>query len=223
METAKTRSGSKQTVGEMSKAELISIIGECLKPVNETVSALRKEVAKLTSDVEDLTREVASKDTLISKMEVRLEECEQYARRNCLRIFGLPEKPKEDTNKLVLDVAKKIGANIAESQIDRSHRVGKIGSKPRPVIVKFIGYTPRRAMFTNKKSLKGSGITIREDLTKQRLDLLKQAAEFFEEKNVWTQDEVIKVKIHGVERPIRLKCEDELLSARIKYHRPNNQ
>ncbi|KAK3917579.1 Protein unc-13-like protein C [Frankliniella fusca] len=211
------KADNKQTVGEMSKSELISLIGDCLKPVNETVQSLKNEVSKLTNDVARLTSEIVSKDAVIAEMKSRLEECEQYARRNCLRIFGLPEKPNEKTDELVVDLAVKLGINISETQIDRSHRVGKPGTKPRPIIVKFIGYATRKAVFTSKKTLKGSGITIRKDLTRQRLDLLKKTAEVFTEKNVWTQDGVILVKVPGVQRPVRLRSVKDLDSAKLKY------
>ncbi|KAK3909440.1 Protein unc-13-like protein C [Frankliniella fusca] len=220
--TSKTRSGgdaNKQTVGEMSKNDLISIITECLKPVQETVKTLKKEVEGLRDDVDHYSYQLKLKDDKISDLERRIEESEQYSRRNNLRIFGVAEGPKEDTNQVVMDVAKKIGAcSITVSQIDRSHRIGKPGSKPRPIIVKFIGYGPRRAMFSAKKALKGSGVTIREDLTKQRLDLLKQAAEAYYEKNVWTQDGVIMVKV-GDNRPIRVRSASDLESL-IEKHSP---
>ena len=41
---------------------------------------------------------------------------------------------------------------------------------PRPVIVKFTSYEPRRAVFTSKRKLKGTHIVITENLTSRRVD-----------------------------------------------------
>lgn len=166
--------------------------------------------------MESLREQVNKKDDEILELHERLDERDQYSRRNNLRIFGVAETPKEDTDKLVLDVAKKINVDIDKNQIDRSHRIGKAGSKPRPIIVKFIGYAPRKALFVSKKALKGSGITIREDLTKNRLDLMKRAVEAYSERNVWTFDGVVMVKVGDI-RPIRVKCNSDLDSLLERY------
>ncbi|XP_026289139.2 protein unc-13 homolog C-like [Frankliniella occidentalis] len=204
----------------MSQKELITLISECLKPVKTEITRLTKEVEDLQVEVLNLSKDISQKDKKIEELEGRLEEHEQYSRRNNLRIFGVTESPKENTDDLVVKVAKKINVDIDVSQIDRSHRIGKPGSNPRPIIVKFIGYGPRQAMFRAKKALKGSGITIREDLTKQRLDLLKGAAEVYFEKNVWSHDGVIMVKI-GDHRPFRLKRSSELDSLMEKHEPPS--
>ncbi|KAK3910875.1 LINE-1 retrotransposable element ORF1 protein [Frankliniella fusca] len=210
---------SKQTVAEMSKKELVQLISECLKPVQSDIKEVKDDVDSLRTDIEFLTSKLSEKDKIIEGLQRRLAEQEQYARRNNLRIFGVDEsQQKEDTDKLVMDVARRIGVQIDKSQIDRSHRLGKPGPKPRPIIVKFIGYSPRRSMFTAKKALKGSGITIREDLTRERLELLKEASEAYNQRNVWTQDGVVMVKI-GDFRPKRLKSIDEL-HALLEIHPP---
>lgn len=49
----------------------------------------------------------------------------------------------------------------------------------------------------NKRNLKGSGITVREDLTKVRHALLREAISRFGLHNVWSNDGVIIVKHQG--------------------------
>ena len=79
--------------------------------------------------------------------------------------------------------------DLSVEEIDRSHRVGRlVNDRPRPIIVKFISYRKRSEVFRNKKQLKGTGITVREDLTKRRHNLLKQCIEKHGVTNVWTLD-----------------------------------
>ncbi|KAF0312610.1 hypothetical protein FJT64_016650 [Amphibalanus amphitrite] len=54
----------------------------------------------------------------------RLNELEQYSRRLCLNVSGVPEAPGEDTNQIVTDLAKMAGVNVAPRDLDVSHRVG---------------------------------------------------------------------------------------------------
>lgn len=216
------RDNNKQTdkpVGEMSQSELVSLINEALKPLKEVVCNLQKEVADLRTEVETLTSSIDDKEEVIDELRTQLEEREQYSRRNNLRIFGLKESVNENTDDLVMEVATKLNVDIDRNFIDRSHRVGKPGGKPRAVIVKFVGYAPRSKLYRSKKSLKGTGITIHEDLTKPRLNLLKRAIECYTEKSVWTHDGVIMIKI-GEARPFRVRSEKELDSL-MERHPPN--
>ena len=54
----------------------------------------------------------------------QINELEQYSRRSCLDITGVPEKPNENTTRIVLELAKAVGAEIDQGDIDVSRRVG---------------------------------------------------------------------------------------------------
>ena len=179
--------------------------------VAELKSALEKNtevIKKLELALEERDKKIAD---LESKLTVKQDDLEQYQRRQCLRIFGVPEEREEDTDVIAINVAKKIGVDLSIEDIDRSHRIGRStnGEKVRPVIVKFISYRKRSEMFHNKKLLKGSGITIREDLTKRRHDLLRKCIEKYGLKNVWTLDGVIHAKIGENKR--RITKEEDIM------------
>ena len=82
--------------------------------------------------------------------------------------------------------------------IDRSHRLGPVrgenNPKPRPVILKFCSYRFRKAVFTTKRKLKESGVSVTESLTKQRMKLLNEAQKVVSEGNSWTVNSFIFVK-----------------------------
>ena len=67
-------------------------------------------------------------------------------------------------------------------------------SKHRPIIVKFISYNDRREIFNNKKRLKGTGVSIIESLTSERMQQLKIARDQFGFKDVWSIDGRIMYK-----------------------------
>ena len=83
---------------------------------------------------------------------------------------------------------------LPRNAIDRSHRLGRAtggisgGGKPRPIILKFVSYQDRSAVFARKKQLKGTKIVITENLTKRRAELLAKARATASVKATWTAD-----------------------------------
>lgn len=107
----------------------------------------------------------------------RLNDLEQYQRRNNLRISGLPDKDgetAEDTLKSVVTLMEdKLNLTVDEEDIDIAHRLGKYnGSKSRQVIVRFVHRYTKQKVLRNAKLLKGSRMYIMEDLTRLNQEVL---------------------------------------------------
>lgn len=183
---------------------------ETLVLSDEQLKSLADQVGSYIAN--NLKERISSVETKVDHvdlaMQERTDELEQYGRANNLRIFGIEEKDKEITDKLVVDVATKLGIkDLNVKCISRSHRVGKPNSsKPRPIIVKFVSYADRKLLYEKKKMLKGTGISIGEDLTKTRLQLRQKASEAYND--VWTSDGVVMIKIGKVYH--RVKTDREL-------------
>ena len=87
-----------------------------------------------------------------------LDRREQYSRRICLLIHGLPESKNKNTYELVIDTVKeKMREEIEKDEIDRLHRLGalKNNGKSRPIVIKFVRYNTRCRFFKNRKKIKG--------------------------------------------------------------------
>ena len=93
----------------------------------EVIKDLKEEVTYFRGTVDDITAET--------------DRQEQYSRRNCLLIHGLPESKNENTDLLAMEaIETKMNIKITDNDIDRIHRIGKPknNGKPRPVIIKFV-------------------------------------------------------------------------------------
>ena len=98
---------------------------------------------------------------------------------------------KEDTDKIVIDIAEKwLDIQLDIGKIDRMHRLKVKGAQgmPHPTIVKFCNYHDQESMYRAERKLKGTRITITEHLTRRRYKLFKLAKEAFVVRNVWTLD-----------------------------------
>ena len=128
----------------------------------------------------------------IEELGLAADEAARYSRRNCLIISGIPELKKEDTDKIVIDIAKVnwLYIQLDIGKIDRTHRLKVKVSQgmPRPIMVKFCNYHDRERVYRAKRKIKGTKITITEHLTRSRYKLLKLAKEAFGVRNVWTLD-----------------------------------
>ena len=112
-------------------------------------------------------------------------------------MHGIPESNDENTADLVLKtINEKLDVEITENGIDRSRRIGrkKDGQKPRPITVKLTRYNTRKKLFASKRKLKGTGVSITENLTSKRMEQLNKAREEHGFTNIWTTDGKILFK-----------------------------
>ena len=101
---------------------------------------------------------------------LKVDELEQYDRRNSLRLsLNTKQEEVENTDKIVVN-----GVDIECSDISRSHRVGRPGSKPRPILVTFVSYRMREKLYSNRKKMV-KNTYISEDLTRYRQGLFYKA------------------------------------------------
>ena len=101
--------------------------------------------------VESLESRVGDLDKENKALRDEMDSMEQYSRRNCLVVHGVPES-KKDTGEALLEVFNdRLNVRVTPQCIDRSHRLGRqqpSTDKPRPVIVKFVSYETRRQVFS---------------------------------------------------------------------------
>lgn len=170
---------------EEKKVELTAFVNQ--KRVEDLPSSneLEKSVKEIQKHVSQLRA-----DNIMLKN--RVDDLQQYVRRQNIRIFGVPVKNQEtskDVEKLVKKLITETG--ISDFSLDRAHRIGKkkkvvnINSEEievQPIIARLTTFRDRTIFYRARKNVKetyGYGVSL--DLTKDRLDLLKQAREMVEQ------------------------------------------
>lgn len=177
--------------------EIINILKQDIQDLKQEIVTLKgskEELEVVKKEIETSRRE---NQKLVEMLNEKTDSLEQYTRRNSLRVFGVQETKQEDCEKKVLRVLKdKLQLDVLPEQIERCHRAGRFSeNKPRSIIVKFISYKDRETVFKSKRLLKNTGIVIAEDLTINRLSLLRQARDAYGDKyGVWSKDGRIIIK-----------------------------
>ena len=121
---------------------------------------------------------------------------EMRSRRKILLVHGIAEDKQENTASQVIQVLAqhlKI-PDLCVDDVSRCQRLGKISSgKPRPILLKLRDQSLKNQIWYSKASLKSTGITISEFLTKSRHETFMAARQRFGISKCWTKDGIIIV------------------------------
>lgn len=195
-------------------AAMQTMIDAALQKQNESLqtiinNAVQAAIAPLKGEIAGLKAQLKEKETEAMEMAEKIDDLEQYTRRNSLVVTGVTPLEGEDTDETMIRIAKDhLGIDIMSSDIDRSHPLGKPNdNKPRPIIVKFATYNVRRKVYKNRvnlKNVRGKKIFINEHLTKPRNEIAYKARKMVKEGKLmktWTFDGKIFLLKHGKDQP----------------------
>ena len=171
--------------------------------------------------IHDLEKSVSNLERKLAKVETDVKDQELYSRRNCLRINGLAESANEDTDTVVINLAKdKLGIQLSPGDIDRSHRLpvrtnaGNDDDQPRlpkPLLVKFTRYSMRDRVYRARSKLQENArhIFINEHLSRDRQMLFFKVRNHHSIKKAWTNDFKITALTKD-NRKVKITTENDL-------------
>ena len=168
--------------------------------INSQYESLKEKCDKLivtNQKQESVIKELKAQSTTLKrsneKEKEKVDALEQYGHRQNLEIVGVPLKEGENTNEIVIKVAKMLNVSLSSDQISTSHRL-QTRLKPKnsepaaspPIIVRFLSRDVRNLLYANRKlartanlqefSLQGAkNIYINENLTQSRKKLFWHA------------------------------------------------
>jgi hypothetical protein len=192
--------------------------------------------------IETLRGDVGQLRVRLQLSEERIDEQEQYARRNTLEIHGVPEKENENVLETIADVGQAVGFNVTPCMVDACHRLvikrgnpAGVKTQTRPpaaIIVKFVRrFDADQLMEFRRKSgvlrrqqvqgLEGQGpIYVNRSLTSKRRKLLGMARQLKKRgaiKDAWV-DRTGSIRIRRDENdkfPLVIKSDHDLNFPRI--------
>lgn len=154
----------------------------------------------------------------------QVDQQEMRGRRKILLLHGLQEEQKENTSALVVAtlVERLKLVNLTVSDLVRCHRMGRAtsGDKPRPILFKLRDDSTRGKIWSSKTSLKGTGISLSEFLTKMRHDVYMAARQKYGITKCWTMDGFVFVIGPDGTRH-RVSCNGDLAGIVTKASKPS--
>ena len=129
------------------------------------LSAYESERKELMNENKCLKSQLLATTNKLNVMAEEINNLEQYSRRECVEIRGIPlptnQSIKENTDNIVIKVANLIGVKIKNEDISVSHRLqtsksykGRNKEMP-PIIVKFTRRNIKESLYKARTLLKG--------------------------------------------------------------------
>ena len=224
--------GVDATVGDITAQVILAIQPIFIKTVTSAVTAavsaafrhLKDEIQGIEIVKEELKavkEELRAAKTNMQINRFEIDRLEQYSRRDSVRVCGIAETDNENTNDIVVRVAKDMGVVISPNDISVSHRVGgprrgRTSDKPRPILAKFVRREFKSQIMYRKKNLREveayRNVYVQEDLTKARSKLVFELKRASDVKRVWTVNGriVCLIDINGHEAKKVVETPDDL-------------
>ena len=112
---------SSQIKGELQLKDLSEAVEFITKKFDQYETE-RKEKEKTINHLQGKVSEMSNE---IEVLKNSLDRQQQYSRRNCVLIHGIPEEKGEDTDEQVLKIIREeLGGEVEKSDLYRTHRIG---------------------------------------------------------------------------------------------------
>ena len=201
---------------------------EVLKKL-ETHEAEHKEIITENKILKSTVQSLGNK---VEKLKETLNEMEQYSRRECLEIQGIPASSEVEmsSNKTVVKIGELMGIDIDEDDISVSHRL-PVSSKYKgkthdpKIIVKLIRRDVKEQFYRSRKELKNvttqhlgysvaNHIFVNESLTGMNKELFRDCLKAKKDLNftyVWTSNGKINMHKDQLSQVIHIRNKNALL------------
>ena len=119
---------SEDVLRKLTKDEVIALTLEYQAKFDNTLSNINRELSELSNDFKKIESELSVSKNVNSKLHERVVALErqcwgnnQYSRRECLEITGVPDSVSNDLEKTTIKVFDKIDVAIDPSNIEDCH------------------------------------------------------------------------------------------------------
>lgn len=211
---AKTLEEVKLKISKLNDIEkAITFLSNRYDEIFEKVKKLEHDNGLLQQECKSVSMELHQSTNSITQLKQEVNNLEQYSRRDCLEMRGIPATDDEDTDELVKQVGKLMDVQIVDEDISTSHRLPlpsyvrtnrNAKSRDPVIIVKFVRRDIRDRFYKSKHNLRNKStrdlgmvrmeerkIFITESLTQQNRKLFnrcQQAKRDLDFKFIWTKN-----------------------------------
>ena len=227
----------KELTDKMAEFRTCKFIDEANTKYEETntrMSGIETVFSTITTENKALNNTILRLEEKITNFKKTCNELEQYSRRECLEINGIPLPPKErnikeNANELVIKIGDKMGVPVGPEDISVRHRIPTSqkyqGKRSAPaIIVKFTRRDTKEMFYLGRKELRGlttkdfgytdeNNIFINESLTEANKELFKATLKVkkdYKYDYIWTTNGKIYLRKDRDSSAILIKKEGEL-------------
>lgn len=140
------------TIEELKQS--VSFLSDKFDTAISDLEDSKKQIRELETKVERLSAENASKDGLVTNLQVRVRELEQYNRNRNIEITGVTESDEEDLRMVMHNIANIIRVPYKDEDVDVVHRVPSRDKEvPSKIIAQFSSRRVRDTWMEKKRNV----------------------------------------------------------------------
>ena len=98
------------------------------------LQATKKQIAGLEAIGKEQTDQISKLQEADYDKDCTIDAVQQYLRRDCIEITGIPILPLDNPKQLVLELGSLIGVSVSEDQISTAHRLPDTKIKNRIIV-----------------------------------------------------------------------------------------
>ena len=179
---------------------------------------LKTEMTQLKKENADLHQQLNQQTKATADLKRGLNDQEQHGRQWNLRVYGVKESPGETAEdcreRCRALFSTQLGVPTEMSDIEVAHRSGKpatLGSdaRPRPIIARLFSRRHRGEVLSVRKKLKGSGVSVGEDLTLANYKLLRSVSNHSATMSSWSSGGKINARLKNGKK-VRVDITDDV-------------
>ena len=156
---------SEAVLRKLTIDEVVTLTLEYQAKFDNTLSNINRELSELRNDFKKIESELSVSKNVNSKLHERVVALErqcwgnnQYSRRECLEITGVPDSvSNDDLEETTIKIFDKLDVAIDPSNIEDCHWLKSNG--PKKVIIKFARRKDANLVRKNKNKLKGMNLS----------------------------------------------------------------
>ena len=123
--------------------------------VMEMTQATNKELKTMQNRLRESEERVNNIEGEVYNNMASVDDMQQYLRRDCLEITGIPVVPLDDPCNLVAEVCEILNVGLDENDISVAHRLRATKNTKDRIIVKFVKRNKRDEVYKQRSKLNG--------------------------------------------------------------------
>ncbi len=215
VDDAKTEAGEIKEKAESLEKRVAELEGE-----KEHLTDLEKRVAELEGEKEQMTNmekrvaELEGEKVHLTNMAQdslrKANDMEQYSRKYSFRVLGAERQENQSCSSAVHEILKtRLGlSEMKLADIAIAHPLpkyqGAAASDPAPIYFRLANPELREPIIKNRKKLKRTGITVKDDMTRLNATLLNRTKNHEGVESAWFHNGKVLFKPNGSNRPLQI-------------------
>ena len=154
-----------ENMASLSKPELITILADSIKTIENSLSAIKVlfniKMEKLQTRINVIESRCALNENLIYLQGRKIDDNEQYSRKNNLKLVVIQLKQRDNPRELMEYIQKTVAEleiDVQKFDFDRCHRIGKLykpkGVTYQNVVLRLRSWSARDNIYKRRKDHK---------------------------------------------------------------------